>query len=275
MPEVPQSQTTAPKATPYGITAVHQAGYVPMAGAAAPAAEADQPVYPISNRAAGLSVFFGLAAVVLTLVASLPYSPTLWICGASVVAVLWGARAILRRIQRRATNLWAPVIGIVLGLSAAAASLLGVNVIAMVNSATGGLIPTASTTITARVAPQSSPEPFVFASNQVLTSDGTVVQQIATALNRTYASGNPTLGDGQTWPTTLKFANGNVLAPSGTPLVPVPDGFAFTYKLSADQNSYSIGVTSGDRTEVAVYFSATNNFSFTCPPTDTNCVPVR
>jgi hypothetical protein len=159
--------------------------------------------------------------------------------------------------------------------SCAAAALLGVNVIGMVNSATGGLIPTPSTTITARVAPQSSPEPFVFAANQVLTNDGSTVQQIATALNRTFASGNSTLSEGETWPTSLKFSNGQIIAPSGTPLVPVPQGYDFTYKLSADQSSYTISVTSGNRTEVAIYYSATNNFSFSCPPTDTTCVPVR
>ena len=275
MPDVPQSKAAAPMSNPYGITAVHRVGYVPMNGTNAVVSEVEQQVYPISNRAAGLSFFFGVIALAMTLIATLPGSPTLWICGASVIAVLWGARAILRHLQRRATNLWAPTLGILLGLSAAAVTLLGLNVIGFVNSATGGLIPTASTTITAPVGPQYSPEPFVFASNQILTSDGTTVQQIATALNRTYASGNSKLSAGQTWPTSLKFTDTHVFAPSGTPLVTVTPGYAFTYRLSADQRSYSLAVTSGNRTEVAIYYSASNNFGFTCLPTDVNCVPVR
>ena len=275
MPEVPQKQAAAPNSNPYGITAVHTGSYSPMNGAVSRAPELREQAYPISNWAAGLSVFFGLVAVALTLVSALPWSPVLWICGASVIAVLWGARGILRRIEHRATNMWAPVFGILLSLCAAAIALLGINVIGMVNSATGGLLPTSSTTVTARVVSQSSPEPFVFASNEILTSDGITVQQIATALNRAYASGNSTLGDGQTWPTSLKFADGQVIAPSGTPLATVQTGYAVTYKLSTDLSSYSLSVTSGDRTETAIYYSATNNFSFTCPPTAINCAPVR
>lgn len=231
--------------------------------------------YPISNRAAALSVFFGLIALALTLISALPGSPVLWVCGASVIAVLWGARAILRRIEGRATNLWAPVVGILLGLSAAAIILLGVNVVGIVNSATGGLIPTASTTVSPVTAPQTSPEPFVFASNQTLTGDGTAVQQIATALNRTYASGNSTVSAGQAWPASLTFTDTQVIDPSGAPLVTVAPGYTFTYKLSADKTSYSLSATSDDRREFAIYYSATNNFSFNCPLTDTNCVPVQ
>jgi hypothetical protein len=275
MPEVPQNKAAAANANPYGITAVHQTSYVPMNGANVVESPVEHEVYPVSNSAARLSVFFGFAAIAMTLIAALPGSPTLWVCGASVIAVLWGARAILHLIQRRATNLWAPVLGILLGLSAAAVTLLGVNVIGIVNSATGGLIPTASTTVAVDMTPQLSPEPFVFAGNQILTSDGTTVQQVATALNRAYASGNSTLDAGQTWPASLTLKNGQVTEPSGTPLVTIAPGYSVTYRLSADQSSYSIGVTSGNGTEIAIYYSATNNFRFTCPPTDNNCVPVR
>jgi hypothetical protein len=197
------------------------------------------------------------------------------VIGASVVAIVFGASAIVRRIQGRATNLWAPVFGILLGLGAAAVMLLSVNVIGLVNSATGGLIPTASTTVTPVAAPKTSPEPFVFANNQTLTADGTTVQQIATALNRTYASGNSTLGAGQTWPATLTFTDTSVIGPSGTTLVTVAPGYLFTYKLSADKSGYSFSVSGDDHTEFALYYSSTNNFGFNCPLTDANCVPVH
>lgn len=278
MPEAPKTRAAATGVNPYGITTVNPGGYVPADGANASVAAVEQQAEPISNRAAGLAVFFGLLAVVLTLVAALPYSPTLWICGASALAVFWGARAILRRSQGRATNLWAPVLGIVLGISAAAVVLLGINVIGMVNSATGGILPTGSTTGTPSVThagPRTSPEPFVFAGNRLLTTDGQAAQQVATALNRTYASGNPTLGEGQSWPKSLTFSDGQLIDPSGVTLAAVPVGHRVTYQLSPDRNSYTLSVTTGTGSEIAMYLSATNSFGFTCPATDANCVPVR
>jgi hypothetical protein len=269
----PRSPVTGPNG--YGVAAFQKSGHASMNRANSGGSDLSASGHPISNRAAGISVFLGLIAVVLTFISALPGSPVLWIYGASLIAVLCSGYAILRRIQGRATNLWAPVIGILLGISAAAVTLLGINVIGLVNSATGGLIPTASTTLTPVVAPQTSPEPFVFANNPILTGDGTTVQQIATALNRTFASGNSTLGAGQTWPASLQFTDTQVIAPSGAPLLTVAAGHTFTYKPSADHSGYSLSATGGDGTEFALYYSDTNSFSFSCPLSATNCVPVH
>ena len=231
---------------------------------------------PASNVASWLSLLFGLVAIGMTLVSFLPGSSTLWISGAGVVAIIWGILAFSQRARSRAGNVWAPVLGILLGLSATAITVTGIGVIDVVHSATAELLPTASKTATANVpaTPPASPEPFVFATNPVLTSDGTELQQIATALNQSFAGGNSTLGTGQAWPKSLKFSATQVLTDSGTPIVTVAAGHFFGYRLSADQKSYTFAVSSDKRTESAVYNSATNRFSFVCPVGDTTCVPV-
>lgn len=271
-PEVARTSSNAAPSTPYGISTVHQPGYVPMGGTVPVADEEPGRVVQVSNLAGGLATLFGVVAIAATFVPGLPGSQWLWVCGAGSVAVLGGVIALLRRVKGRATNVWTPILGILFGAAAAATAVLGVNTSSLVDSVVPGLVPVASSTPRV-LAPKASAEPFVFASNQVLTSDGAVVQQIATALNRTYADGNSTLATGQTWPEKLKFTSSQVLAESGTPIVGVPEGYAFDYTLSADLKSYSLSVTSGDGSESASYYSATNKFSFHCADSDTNCVP--
>jgi hypothetical protein len=248
-----------------------------MGGTSAyPTAAPDQ-LLAVSNKAAWLSLLFGIVALGMTLASFLPGSPTLWVLGAAIVTVLLGLLAISRRSRNRATNLWAPIIGILFALGATAITVLGVNVVQIVNSATGGILPTSSTTSAAAPIPARpvSPEPFVFTQNDALTQDGTVLQQIATALNQNFAGGNSTLGAGQAWPTSLKFTATQVLAASGTPLATVPAGHFFSYSLSPDGKSYTFTVTAGNRTETAVYSSATNHFTFACPTGDAACIPVH
>jgi hypothetical protein len=231
----------------------------------------------VSNKAGWLSLLFGVVALGMTLASFLPGSGTLWVSGAAVVSVLWGLLAISRRVSHRATNLWAPILGILFALGATAIAVLGVRVIDIVNSATEGPLSTSltnSSTIANPTRPVST-EPFVFTANPALTDDGTALQQIATSLNETYASGKSTLASGQAWPTSLRFTATQVLTHSGTPLATVPAGHVFSYTLSPDGTSYTFAVTSGGRTESAVYTSATNHFTFTCPPADITCAPVR
>jgi Protein of unknown function (DUF2510) len=275
MPEKPAASTSAPQSNPYGISAVHQPGYVPMTNTSSFPTTLPGRVYAVSNKAALFSLLLGIVALAMTLVSFLPGSPTLWISGAGVLAVLIGVHAIFRRVRQRATNLWAPILGILFGVGATAITLLGIGVVDIINHATGGLIPTSSTTTAAAPARPVSPEPFVFNNNPALTQDGTTVQQIATALNQNYASGNPTLAAGQGWPQSLKFTGTQVLAVDDTPLATVAAGHFFTYKLSADGKSYTFAVSSGARTESAIYNSATNHFTFSCPVTDTACVPAN
>jgi hypothetical protein len=276
MPEVSQAKAASPNSNPYGLAAISQTGHSSSMGAFGQInAEAENPAGPVSNRAAALAFMFAFVALALNLVTALPGSPTIWIGAASLIAVLWAVRAIVLRAQRRATNAWVPVVSIVFAVGAAAITLLGINVMGLMTTAVAQLAtPTAPTAEAVAVAPQFSAEPFVFASNQSLTSDGTTVQQIATALNRAYAGGNSSLGAGQAWPAAVTLTDTQVMAPAGSLLATVTPGYAFTYRLAADLKSYSLAVTSGDGTEVAIYYSASDNFGFTCPSADAHCVPL-
>jgi hypothetical protein len=276
MPEKIASSSATPKSTPYGIGTVQPAS-MQMAGAQATAHEIEEPTYPVNNWVSWVTLFFGVAALAMTLENALPGSSSAWIEGAGVWAVLCGLFAILRRMRGRASNTWAPIVGIVFGLTATAVALLGVNVADLITTAMGGAPPASSATDSMDVAlvrPVSS-EPFVFASNAALTEDGTEVQQIATAINQNYASGNSVLATGQAWPQFLKFTSSQVLADSGTPLVTVRPGHVFRYTLAADLKSYTFTVSSGDLSDSAIYDSEADHFTYACPVSDTSCVPAH
>ncbi|HEX3678796.1 MAG TPA: hypothetical protein VHU90_03665, partial [Galbitalea sp.] len=190
--------------------------------------------------------------------------------------ILLGIIAIAQRISGRTTNVWAPILGILLGGVAAGLMLMGIAVLSLFNSGTSELLPTSSTTADAEVAPPpASSEPFVFSANPTLTADGSAVQQLATAMNQKYASGKPSLVTGQTWPATITLTGTQVTAPDGTMIATIPTGDSVGYSLSADQKSYTITVTGANPTEAASYGSGIDRFSFRCASTDTNCVPTH
>ncbi len=265
MPEKVAAPTTGPQATPYGLSTAHQPGYVPMTNTSNYPSSVPSRVVPISNKSAWLSLLFGAVAVGLTLVSFLPGSPELWVSGAGVIALLWGILAIANRVRDRATNAWAPVLGILLGIGATVIAVLGVHPLALVDS----------TASLANAPRPVSAEPFVFNANPLLTQDGAEVQKVATVLNETYASGKSTLAAGQSWPQALRFTDTQVLSDTGKPLATIAKGHYFTYLLSADKKSYTFSVTTAAHIESATYDSAANRFTFTCPSTDTTCVPAR
>jgi hypothetical protein len=272
MPEKPAPTAAAA----HGETTVHH-GYDTTVASLVETTTADNPTLRTNDWVSWVALLFGFAAIALTFVPSLPGSTALWVGGAGVGAVLCGLFAILRRMRRLASNLWAPVVGILFGLGATAIALFGVNVVDLVVSVTGGSIPTSSQTTSTSVAPPRpvSHEPFVFAAKPALTADGVAVQQIATAINRTYAAGNSALAAGQSWPIALKFTPTQVLDASGSPLVTVAPGHVFTYHRAADLRSYTVTVSSGDPSESAVYNSAADRFTYLCPATDASCVPTH
>jgi hypothetical protein len=228
-----------------------------------------------NNNTAFLSLLFGLLAVGFTIVTFLPGPKIYWVAAAGAIAILLGIIAIAQRISGRTTNVWAPILGILLGGSATGLILTGITVLGLVNSA-GGLIPTSSTTANAGVAPSpASSEPFVFSTNPALTADGLVLQQIATGLNDKYGAGEASLAPGQNWPATITVAGTKVTAADGTVIATIPAGYNLGYGLSVDKKAYAVSLAGANLKEVASYASATNRFSFTCASTDSNCVPTR
>ncbi|HEX4401565.1 MAG TPA: DUF2510 domain-containing protein [Galbitalea sp.] len=259
-------------ASSYGIGVVPASNYDAVAYATADRV----PVRKPKNNTAFLSLLFGLLSIGFMIVTFLPGPKTYWVVGAGAIAILLGIIAIAQRISGRTTNVWAPILGILLGGAATGLMLMGIAVLSLFDSAAGGLLPTSSTTANAEVAPPpASSEPFVFPANPALTADGSAVQQLATAMNQKYASGKPTLAAGQTWPTTIKPTGAQVTAADGSVIATMPTGDTVGYSLSADQKSYTITVAGANRTEVASYASGIDRFSFTCLATDTNCSPTR
>jgi hypothetical protein len=274
MPEKPApSAAAAVPATPYGIGTPNQAAFAPFADEL-PTGVPD----PIraSNESAFISLLFGLVAVGFTLTTLVPGPLIIWSVSAGLVAILAGIRAISLRVNGLSTNAWAPVIGILLGLSATAVTVFGIPVLDMVNSTLGVAAPASPSSAPAVATPTrpQSPEPFVFANNSALTKDGSVVQTIATTLNNAYAGGNSSLASGQAWPASLTFSDTAVLSPSGALLTTVDAGHVFAYTLASDTKSYVLRVSAKGSAEAAIYNSATNKFTFSCLASDATCVPV-
>ena len=271
-PEVVATKTAAPQSNPYGITSVGATGDAANALAVASVLAESKPVY--NNRVGWASLLLGILAVAATTATFLPGSVTFWVAGISIVALLAGARALSLRSKKQASILWAPVVGMVFATGATVMAVLGFTLLTVISSATGGLVPTAQTT-TKVFSIQTSPEPFVFASNHSLTADGTTVQQTATAINRTYASGNSTLALGEAWPSLTQSSGTTLSSQDGRVVIDLPEGQTYTYKIASDKRSYTLTVAAGNLTEVAIYYSATDQFSFNCPVADKNCVPNR
>ena len=271
-PEVVAKKATAPQSNPYGINTSGATDTDANPLAITTVVEEPAPVY--NNKLGWASLFFGVLALAATTVTFLPGSIVFWVAGISIVALLIGSRALSLRSAKKASILWAPVIGMVFATSATVIALLGFTILTVISSATGGLLPTTATT-TKAFSIQTSPEPFVFASNAQLTGDGTTLQQLATTINRTYASGNSKLGDHQSWPQLTKDAGSTVSSTDGLLNVKLPSRQNFTYRLSSDKKSYTLTVAAGGLTEVAIYYSATDLFTFNCPLADKNCVPNR
>jgi hypothetical protein len=274
MPDAPVPKSNAAHTDPYGLGAVHSGNFIGGVGLSSHTDTEPQSRGRGDNRAALLSLMFGILAAGFTVVSFLPGSSTYWVSGSGAIALLWGVIASAYRATGRSTNIWAPIVGIVLGGAATTLMLAGVAVLGILSSATGGLLPTSSTTANAQPAPPAvSSEPFVFASNPGLTTDGSIVQQVATAMNQKYASGEATLGAGQSWPDSVKFTPTQVISADGSVLATIPPGHILSYSLSPDKKRYTFTVTGTNRSEIASYTSGLDRFSFTCAPTDPNCVP--
>jgi hypothetical protein len=276
--EKPVAPVAAIAANPYGLNGGTPGTYVHLSNTG-PIATTRASSVPATNGTAWFALLIGAAAVALTFETVLPGTPTYYVVPAGVLAILAGVRALMLRREKRSTNGLAPVVGMILGGAAMVVALLGVSLVGVVNSVSGGMVntsvnmPSGSATFTA--APGTSTEPIVFPGNPQLTQAGTVVQAVATALNRTYASGASSLAAGQAWPTSLTVRGKVVLNSHGTRLAVLPHGFALRFLPSTDGKSYRLVATGTNPNELATYNSATNKFSWSCLPSDAACVPIK
>jgi Protein of unknown function (DUF2510) len=272
LPEVTTPKAAPTHNDPYGLGQVRQTGPIAVTPAAPSAVLS--PSAATDNRVAWISLLFGLIAVGLTLIPSLPGSTLWWVASAAVVSLVAAVIAIAGRVAGTSSNVVAPALGTILGAAATVMVVTGVGILGLV---TGSLAPAsaAAPASTANLALATSTEPLVFPANQRLTADGQVLQSVATAMNRTYAGGNPTLSAGQAWPASVKITSTSVVAADGTVIATIPVGHVLGYTRSADAKSYQITVADSNPTEAAVYESAANRFGFRCLPGDPKCVPTH
>jgi hypothetical protein len=214
-------------------------------------------------------------AVGLTLAPSLPGSALWWVASAAVVSLVTGVVAVAGRVAGTSSNVIAPVAGVVLGAAATVMIVTGVGIFGLINSAAAAIEPSTATPAPAAIAPVSSVEPLVFPANQDLTASGQTLQQVATALNTTFAGGNSSLSAGQSWPASVQFTDTQVLGPDGTVLATIPAGHVLTYKLAANGKSYLLSVSGANPSQLSIYDSASNRFSYRCLATDTSCTPAQ
>jgi hypothetical protein len=274
--KAPVATTTGPN--PYGLNGGTTGGYVPL-GNTGPISIAAAHSGPTSNKTALFSLVIGAAAMGLTYETALPGLTSYYVVPVAIFAILASVRALLLRREGRATNAWAPILGILFAAVAMVIVLFGITLVGLVNSVSGGMenasatSPSAPATYTAT--PSTSTEPIVFSGNSQLTQAETTVQTVATALNRTYASGSSSLGTGQAWPTTLTITATTVVGAHGAKLADLPAGFTVKYLPSSDGTSYRLVATGTNPNELATYNSATNRFSWSCLPSDATCVPSK
>jgi hypothetical protein len=264
---------------PYGLNGGTRAAYVPLGHTGPISTSAAASNLPKSNATSWFALIVGAAAVALTYETVLPGSPMYYVVPVGIVAILGGVRALLMYREKRATNAWAPILGILFGAAATAIVLLGISLVGIVNSVSGGMVNTSVTTPSAAATftttPWTSAEPIVFPTNSQLTQAGTAVQTVATALNRTYANGASKLTPGEAWPTALTTDGVVVLDSSKAHLATLPTGFTLKYLPATNGKSYRLVATGTDPNELATYNSATNAFSWSCLPSDAACVPTK
>src|ERR1700761_3661759 len=124
----------------------------------------------VSNGSAALSFICGIVAVGLAAGATtlLPL-PQVWVSAFAVGGMIFGIRALVRVRAQRASNRWAPVIGILLAIVAAASIFFGGAVMTLVSS----VVPQQQQT--SAIAPSAAPlelsaQPLVFPLNAKLTA---------------------------------------------------------------------------------------------------------
>src|SRR6202000_1663089 len=96
---------------------------------------------------------FGAGAIALA-VAKMVQFDGVWVAIACVLAVIFGARALIRRRNGSATIRWAPILGILFGVAATASVFLAGPLASLV----GSVFPSPTSGISATTANATSPE---------------------------------------------------------------------------------------------------------------------
>jgi len=265
VPVEPQRVDHYAQANPYGLPPVGQRAYVTMQNAVLPQVPM-QAVHRVYNRAALRSLVIGAIASCLSLVGFIPGSPVDYYWVGGIFAIVGGVRALVRRRAGFGTNLWAPVLAIALGTLAVVFMVSGLIVRetrtiyvpesnSLSQNETGhGNGGTASTL----------PSPPIFAADPNLTAYERSAATIAQSIYANYNGGQLT-SPSPTWPADVTVTrDGQVTFPTGLVATTIPAGEVLHYGVSPTLGFFTISVTGGNLSEIAVYESRENRFTWAC-----------
>jgi hypothetical protein len=262
-----ESQRVDPyaQANPYGLPPVEQGAYVPTQNAVLPQVPM-QAVHQAHNRAAVSSVVFGAITFCLSLVGFIPSSPVLYYSVGGVFAIAGGVRALVLRRAGFGTNVWAPVLAIVLGALALVFMVSGLIIRETRNSyiPESNSLSQSDTGIGNGGAASTLPSPPSFAADPNLTAYERSAATIAQSIYANYNGGQLT-SPTPTWPADVTVASdGQVTFPTGVVATTIPAGEVLHYGVSPTLGFFTISVTGGNLSEIAVYESRENRFSWAC-----------
>jgi hypothetical protein len=226
---------------------------------------------PISNRSAWTSLILGAVALALVLVHLAASQGGYIVTLGSITSVIWGIRALVRRSNGQSTNLWAPILGMLMGLTAATLSLLMLAGLFQPTASAPAASTQSQTSDGAAMVPYSSADARVFPNNPSLTSIESTAASIAQKIQDKYAAGADISTDPNAFPTNITEGSGSaVTLPDGEVVGQVPSGIKFQYL--AENSGFSLTFTDPSTSESVVYASyASNHFTASCLPTDQTC----
>jgi hypothetical protein len=247
---------------------------------------------PVNNAVAWVSFVAGLVSIASIFAFALfPGSYFLPVFG--LTAIITGARAISRHRRGSVTVLWAPIIGLVLGLIAEFILILGI-----IFAATGvGTTPTSLSNSGNNIGSDTGTNPgaapasvfgptgsttnYDMGVNQLTylpTSNGTLSQSATTArslvaiLQQDYANGKAGTAANGSWPISLTYTQyGAVTASDGRDLGYIlTPGDHLAYSVESD-GSFLLEISGANTTELAVYASNTTEYLAWCEASDNTC----
>jgi hypothetical protein len=224
-----------------------------------------------NNSIAWFALVAGIVAIAAGYLRTVAPETSYYLPVFGITATVASIRAILRYRARRVTNLWAPIIGLILGVTAEI--LLIVSLIAPATSAAPfvpvNVGPTGSTTNydVGMGAPQYLPS-----SNATLSQATMDESKIVAILQADYANGKIGVAANGSWPSgVLHDASGDVTTSDGRDLgTLISPGWHLAYKVEGD-GGFLLEVTGTNTTEVAVYDSDRNEYLAWCDTSDATC----
>ena len=233
--------------------------YVPFQPTVAPQPQASvaAPASPISNRSAWLSLGLGAASLVIVIGYLRLHPNGLVVTSAAATSIFWGVRALIHRRQGRATVLWAPIAGMLLG-----ATSVVIIVFVLLGSVTAAL--SAGSGIDPRPQAQSSGSGR-FPNNPELDSllDSTTVVAMALEAQRTVKG---------VYPASVTLVAGTLTLPDGTTLTTVTPTWGWSYVSSDQGKSFTFELT-GTKGGNRAGYSSDGEKVYDCAYKDCNVDP--